>query len=374
MTHSLYIVDVFAEHPYTGNQLAVVGDADNLSDETMQRIAAEMNFSETTFVSHIPESNGGYRVRIFTPAREIPFAGHPILGTAWVIRHRVMPNAPTTLHLNITIGQVHVTFETSVDGGVTAWFLAPPVTPGRTCTRESISTSLGLLPEDIETKSPIQQFSAGVSAVIVPLRNLDALRRCRLDLDAYAKLKLAGFPPLVYLFCPETHSPENDLCARFFFEAHGLREDPATGNGAAFLGAYLLEHRCFGDSGFSLRIEQGYEVQRPSLILLRAQMGDGGRDVRVGGSVIPVAQGELLDPPVRRGSTVFSEHRERKNRTERIRAVCPADSIRATIRRMHPRSICDTPVALSVLCHRPDVRQKNTPPHSISDAYGCHRN
>ena len=89
MTHRFYIVDVFAERPYAGNQLAVVVGADDLSDETMQRLAAETNYSETTFVTSAPEQDGGYRVRIFTPAREIAFAGHPILGTAWVVRHHV---------------------------------------------------------------------------------------------------------------------------------------------------------------------------------------------------------------------------------------------------------------------------------------------
>lgn len=100
--------------------------------------------------------------------------------------------------------------------------------------------------------------------------------------------------PLVYLFCSETRHHENDLCARFFFEAHGVREDPATGNGAAFLGAYLLEHGFFPGSELSLRIEQGYEVRRPSLVLLRARMIGRTREVSVGGLVIPTVRGELL--------------------------------------------------------------------------------
>jgi len=114
-----------------------------------------------------------------------------------------------------------------------------------------------------------------------------------IDLEAFAPLATAGFPPLVYLFCSETHHPENDLCARFFFEAHGVREDPATGNGAAFLGAYLLEHRLCPGSDLSLRIEQGYEVRRPSLVLLRARHA-GSFEVQVGGGVIPTVQGQLL--------------------------------------------------------------------------------
>lgn len=293
MTHRFYIVDVFAERPYTGNQLAVVIGEETLSDEAMQQIAAEMNFSETTFVTPVLENDGGYRVRIFTPAREIAFAGHPILGTAWVIRHHVARDVSAALRLNLAVGQVPVTFEPSAGGGETVWFLAPPVSLGKTCAREPIAAALGVSPEDIEATPPVQQLSAGISAMIVPLRSLDALRRSKLDLDAYATLMAEGFPPLVYLFCRETHHPRNDLCARFFFEAHGVREDPATGNGAAFLGAYLLEYQFFHGPGFSVRIEQGYEIHRPSLVMLRARMVDGCREVSVGGHVIPTVRGEL---------------------------------------------------------------------------------
>jgi trans-2,3-dihydro-3-hydroxyanthranilate isomerase len=294
MPHRFYIVDVFAERPYAGNQLAVVLGAGDLTGDTMQKLAAETNFSETTFVTSAPEHDGGYRVRIFTPAREIAFAGHPILGTAWVIRHRVAPEVSDSIRLNLIVGQIPVTFESSAESGDMAWFLAPPVSLGPTCPRKRIAAALGVSPEDIVTQTPVQQLSAGTSAMIVPLRSLEALRRSRLDLETFAPLASQGFPPLVYLFCPETHQPQNDLCARFFFEAHGVREDPATGNGAAFLGAYLLEHEVFPGSDLSLRIEQGYEVGRPSLVRLRARMVGHAREVSVGGSVIPAIEGILL--------------------------------------------------------------------------------
>jgi trans-2,3-dihydro-3-hydroxyanthranilate isomerase len=294
MSHSFYIVDVFAEHPYSGNQLAVVLGAEHLSDETMQQIAAETNYSETTFASPVPEADGGYRVRIFTPAREIAFAGHPILGTAWIIRHYVLREASGPVRLNLKVGQVPVTFEGSAEREEVAWFVAPPVTLGKRCAIEPIAVALGISPEDVAAESPVQQITAGISAMIVPLRSLDALRRSKLDLDAYAPLAAQGFPPLVYLFCRQTHHPQNDLCVRFFFEAHGVREDPATGNGAAFLGAYLLEHGLLGGAELSLRIEQGYEVRRPSLVMLRARMREGSREISVGGRVVPTLRGELL--------------------------------------------------------------------------------
>lgn len=293
MPNRFYLVDVFAEQTYAGNQLAVVVGEDILSDETMQKIAAEMNYSETTFVTPAPDPDGGYRVRIFTPAREIAFAGHPILGSAWVLRHHVLPETSELVRLNLTLGQIPVTFELSAEAKEVAWFLAPPVTMGKVCAPERIAVALGVALEDIETRYPVQQFSAGTAAMIVPLRSLDALRRSKLNLGTYATLAAEGFPPLVYLFCPETHHAENDLCARFFFEAHGVREDPATGNGAAFLGAYLLQHRFFPGTGFMVRIEQGYEIRRPSLVMLRARMVHGSPEVSVGGCVIPTVRGEL---------------------------------------------------------------------------------
>ena len=294
MINHFYILDVFAERPYSGNPLAVVISSRDLSDETMQQFAAEMNFSETTFVRLVPESNGGYRVRIFTPAREIAFAGHPLLGTAQIIRQHVSHEICTKVLLNLVESQVSVTFENSIDNREVAWFLAPPISLGVTAECDSIAAALGLSPEDIETKLPIQVISAGTSALVVPLRSLDALRRSMFNLKAFENLADDGFPPLIYLFCQQTHEPQNDLCARFFFEAHGVREDPATGNGAAFLGAYLLEHNYFNKFNLSIRIEQGYEIHRPSLVLLRAQIKDGIREIYVGGSVITTVKGELL--------------------------------------------------------------------------------
>lgn len=293
MSPRFYIVDVFAERPLSGNPLAVVVSDEPLPDETMQRLAAETNYSETTFVTPHPEADGGYRTRLFTPAREIAFAGHPILGTAWVLRNHVSPGAGGPVKLNLMPGQIPVTFEETAEKKTALWFRAPPMRSGNTCAPERMAAAIGVSPRDIDTRFPIRQFSAGTSAMLVPLRSLDALRRGRLDLDAFADLAAEGFPPLVYLFCSETHDPRNDLCVRFFFEAHGVREDPATGNGAAFLGAYLLEHRYPGETGLSLRIEQGHALGRPSLVMLRARMADGLPEVHVGGYVVPVVRGEL---------------------------------------------------------------------------------
>jgi len=294
MSQRFYMVDVFAERRYVGNQLAVVVGDEPLSDETMQAIAAETNFSETTFVGCEAEADGGYRVRIYTPARELAFAGHPILGTAWVLRRYVAPRSEEPLRLNLAVGQVPVRFETPADGAEIAWFAAPAMTLGATVAADAIAAAFGLALDDIEAAAPVQVVSAGTAAIIAPLRTLDALKRAKPDLAAYPALAERGLPPLVYLFCRQTHGARNDLCARFFFEAHGVREDPATGNGAAFLGAYLLEHRLLAGADLDLRIEQGHEVRRPSLVMLRARTVDGSSEVQVGGRVVPTVEGRLL--------------------------------------------------------------------------------
>jgi trans-2,3-dihydro-3-hydroxyanthranilate isomerase len=287
------MVGVFAESAYSGNQLAVVVCDAPIGDETMQKIAAVMNFSETTFLAPDVEADGGYRVRIFTPVREIDFAGHPILGTAWVIRHHLITTGVSEVRLNLAGDSVGVRFESDSDGHETVWFRAPPMVLGAHPPAAKVAAALGLTMDDIDIATPVQMVSAGTAAVIVPLRSLDALRRSWLDLDRYRELMADGFPPLVYQFTRETFDPENDLCVRFFFEANGVREDPATGNGAAFLGAYLLEHRVPPDEQMALRIEQGHALCRPSLIQLRIQMNHGQQDVQVGGRVVPVVLGEL---------------------------------------------------------------------------------
>ncbi|MBI1421877.1 MAG: PhzF family phenazine biosynthesis isomerase [Gammaproteobacteria bacterium] len=293
MANRFYIVDVFTEQRYSGNPLAIVVGSDSLPTESMQRIAAEMNFSETTFVTPEPEDSG-YRVRIFTPSQEIAFAGHPILGTAWVIRQYLQKIPAMSVILKLTVGDISVRVEQTEEKNEVVWFRAPAIMLGACCDRSKMAAALGVAMEDIDAEYPVQQLSANTSAVVVPLRSLDALKRSKLNLERYTELASQGFPPLVYLFSRETHQPQNNLCARFFFEAHGVREDPATGNGAAFLGAYLLEHHFYTRPDFTLRIEQGYELRRPSLIMLHARQDEGTREISVGGHVVPVVQGELL--------------------------------------------------------------------------------
>ena len=287
--YPIYLVDVFAEQPFAGNPLAVVVCLNPMPDRTMQQIAAEMNFSETTFVATRAAADGGFPTRVFTPVREIAFTGHPLLGTAWVVRHNLRPGLDDRVCLNLGLGQVAVDFEIDSDGTGLCWFCAPAITAGASLEPRQLAPALGLDEQDISTQTPIQVFGAGTSAIIVPLVSRDALQRSHLDLDAFAALASAGYPPLVYLYCQQPRAPGNDIVARFFFEAGTVREDPATGNGAAFLGAYLRQYTGAGIQRQHLRIEQGHELQRPSLIHLQFDADA----IRVGGSVIATVSGEL---------------------------------------------------------------------------------
>ena len=295
MGYELRIVDVFAEQRYEGNPLAVVLDAAGLESDDMQAIARETNLSETTFVCG-REPNGSYRVRIFTPAQELPFAGHPTLGTASVLRSLAAENGEVSrIVLALGVGEVPVDFENEGDA-CTAWFAAPQMELEGSPDPHRLAEAVGLRLDDFVDEAPPRAVHAGPAFIFIALRSRAALERSRLDLQAFQSFADEGYAKSVYLFTRETDQEKNDLCARVFFDANGVREDPATGSATAFLGAYLLEYpQLLGEGPLDLRIEQGISMQRPSLLRLRARFGaSAGREIRVGGHVVPVIQGELL--------------------------------------------------------------------------------
>ncbi len=288
MNPTFSIVDVFAEEKYAGNQLAVVRGAAGLSDEVLQKIALEMNYSETTFILSEEERDGGYDVRIFTPDGEVPFAGHPTLGTAYVIRHEMLAEPVGRLVLNLKAGKIPVDY-----GEILRMRQLPP-TFGQKLDPARLARVLGLEVKDLDDRHPVQEVSTGLPAIIVPLKGLGALKRCRVDRESYFELIRHTEAKNVYAFCPEAHEEGNDLAARMFAEGHGVPEDAATGSAAGCLAGYLVEHRYFGDRPIDIRAEQGYEIQRPSLLYLQAERTDSGIDVSVGGKVQMVARGELI--------------------------------------------------------------------------------
>ncbi|MBN1536483.1 MAG: PhzF family phenazine biosynthesis protein [Anaerolineales bacterium] len=288
-----YIVDVFAEGRYTGNQLAVFRSGDAISDSEMQQITKEMNFSETTFVTSETLRHGGFDVRIFTPGEEVPFAGHPTLGTAHIIRTEIQPATKDKIILNLKVGQIPVTFDDTQPDETIYWMKQISPTFGELLTAETIAPVLNLNPSDIDTRFPIEEVSTGLSHILVPLRSLDALKRAKSVSERYFELIANRRAKAILIFCPQPHKPENDISVRMFAEYYGVAEDPATGSGNGCLAGYLARHRYFGKTCIDIRAEQGYEIGRPSLLLLRAEDRDDHIDVAVGGKAMTITRGTL---------------------------------------------------------------------------------
>lgn len=283
-----YIVDVFAERRYGGNQLAVFLLDEPLSATEMQAMAREIGFSESTFVTPASGEDGSFAVRIFTPAREIPFAGHPTLGTAYVIRAAGL-TAEDTVVLAMTAGKIPVRRDPAAEAIL--WMAHPQPEFGATLAKARLADLLGLSRDDIATEWPAEEVSTGLAHIIVPLVSLDALRRAKVDRAAYFDLIETTWAKNLLVFAPEPHEHGNDLSIRMFADYLGIAEDPATGSGNGCLLAYLARHRYLGSSSVSVRSEQGYEIGRPSLLHGKAEVHDQVYAIAVGGRVTPVAQG-----------------------------------------------------------------------------------
>lgn len=286
---AFHLVDVFAQEPYTGNQLAVVESGGDLDTDTMQAIAAEFGFSETTFV----ESTEGTRarVRIFTPTDEIPFAGHPTLGTAFVVREHLGAGRPERIVLELDVGDVPVNAR-QWDGAETLWMKQQAPTFGTQLEADRLADVLSLDTAVIDDW-PVQIVSTGLPTIVVPLRSRDALTRATVDRDAYDAATGDRAAKNVLAFCAEPRAVENDLAVRVFAPGLGVPEDPATGSSNGCLAAYLARQAYFGDNAVRVRVEQGHELGRPSLLGLEAVDHSDAVDVHVGGRVVPIGRGDL---------------------------------------------------------------------------------
>lgn len=288
-----YLLDVFAEEKYAGNQLAVVRNACALSSVLMQKIANEMHFSETTFILSDEERDGGYDVRIFTPANELPFAGHPTLGTAYVIKHHIVNRTVKKVLLNLEVGQIPVTFEKDDAGEEVLWMRQISPNFGETFDAAGISEALCLDVKDLDRRFPVREVSTGIPFIIVPLKSLDAVKRARVNWERHEKLMKPAEAGIL-IFSSETYGKENDLNVRVFVDLYGIPEDPATGSGNGCLAGYLSHYRYFGNDDVDVRVEQGCEIGRPSLLHLKARKSENKIQVHVGGKVVMVASGELV--------------------------------------------------------------------------------
>ena len=296
-------LDVFSAKPLEGNPLAVFTDGRGLSDAEMQALAREMNLSETTFIlsqSAAVEDRRGVRVRIFTPQEELPFAGHPTLGTAMVLRElgRVRPARGTgaaraeeevLLHLNV--GRIPVTFREE-DGRLFGEMRQRDPEFGSIHDRKTVARLAGLRATDIASDLPIQTVSTGVAFAIVPVKSCQALSELQLDwktVNSY--LQGSSDAQFFYFVTRETKDPAARLHARMIFY-NG--EDPATGSAAGCAAAWMVRHGV-AQPDERVLIEQGIEARRPSRIFVRAGMkGDRVTNVRVGGHAVEVLRGEVV--------------------------------------------------------------------------------
>lgn len=282
-------MDVFTNRPLEGNQLAVFTDARELSSEEMQSLAREMNFSETTFILPNPDAkpSDAVRVRIFTVSEELPFAGHPTLGTAAVLRG-ISGADRVTLDLNV--GKIPVTFETTPHGDFGEMRQRDPEF-GSIHPREEVARAIGLSADDLDPSLPIQTVSTGMGFAMVPIRKLETIRSIRFSWARAAEYLQRTDGKFFYLVCRETVDPKARLHARMIFY-NG--EDPATGSAAGCCSAWMVAHGV-AQSGERVLIEQGLEALRPSHIFVRAdKVSNGAVNVRVGGSCVEVARGQLF--------------------------------------------------------------------------------
>lgn len=280
-----YIVDVFAETKYTGNQLAVFLPEEELKQDEMQHIAQEMNFSETTFICSGKQDNGGYDVRIFTPDVEIPFAGHPTLGTAYIIHTILEKRSSDSILLNYCSTSIPVRV---IDDIYTMSQDAPKF--GMTYSNpDMVAEMVNISIQDINTEYPIQLVSTGLPSFIVPLNSPEALSRCSIQHPLFRKFLDTVYKCNLLLFAPisDTH-----INVRVFLDDTGFLEDAATGSANGNLATYVLHYNLFGTDAVHYEVFQGIEMGRPSLLHIEASRKGGEYNIRVGGKVHLIASGE----------------------------------------------------------------------------------
>ena len=292
---SMVQVDVFTDRALTGNALAVILDSRGLTTEQMQALAREMNLAETTFIlpgDPATEKTRGARVRIFTVQEELPFAGHPTLGTAFVLRGQ---SGTPEVRLDLNVGTVPVTF-TQPTSSPLAFGEMTQKNPefGTIHDPEAVAAVTGLTPRDFDSSAPIQTVSTGLPFTIAALRSLKTVQKLRLDVNRAGEYLSRSGGKFFYFVCRETVDPKARLHARMIFY-NG--EDPATGSAAGCCAAWMVAHG-IAASDEQVMIEQGLEVHRPSSIFVRATKQDNQRDnqvinVRVGGNCVEVLRGEI---------------------------------------------------------------------------------
>ena len=293
-TFDYVLLDVFTHRPLAGNQLAVFTDARDLSDAEMQAIAKETNLSETTFIlprEKDTEREQGTKVRIFTTAEELEFAGHPTLGTAFVLRQP----GQSKVDLDLRVGKIPVTFEDPTDAGKAPFAEMRQRDPefGQFHEVSDIAPLAGLTTADFDPDLPIQTVATGMPFMIAPLKSLDAMQRLDYQSKTAAKYLSGSDAKFIFFVTTESVARKARLHARMFFY-NG--EDPATGSASGCAAAWMAMHGV-AKSDERVLIEQGIEMNRPSEIFVRAEKQvDRVVNVRVGGHAVKVGQGKFILP------------------------------------------------------------------------------
>ena len=288
-------LDVFTDTRFTGNPLAVVLEPDGLNAAAMQQIAREFNLSETVFVFPPADRANRAKLRIFTPGRELPFAGHPTVGTA-VLLAGIDGSSERTFTLEERIGLVPCRFRSSGAGRGRASFDIPrlPAKEADSPDIAAMAAALGLKEADIGLEGfAAARWSAGNPFTFVPLRGLDAMARCGVDV-AFNGVFGEGGPAAAFLFCQTVRRPGNDFHARMFAPDMGVHEDPATGSAVAAFSGYLAARGGYADGEHLVRIEQGEEMGRPSLLELTLRIQGGAlAGASIAGEAVVVAEGTI---------------------------------------------------------------------------------
>ncbi|MFC1725580.1 PhzF family phenazine biosynthesis protein [candidate division KSB1 bacterium] len=287
-----YIVDVFGQSRFTGNQLAVFTNGEDFSDEEMQALTDEINFSETTFVLPKESKDNTFKVRIFVPGSEIPFAGHPTLGTAYVIQKYMLENKQEKLILDLKAGLIPVTIDYRDNEIDLLTMKQNQPEFGETFDTEKIKKVINT--DEIDSDFPIEAVSTGIKFILIPLNSLQAIQNVNIDVDKLKQLLEEDDYMGIFLFTRETYKSENDINCRMFCYFKGLIEDPVTGSANGCMLAYMLKNNYFNSSSINIKVEQGWEISRNGMLYLRGEKRENEYDLFVGGRVFPVSEGKLL--------------------------------------------------------------------------------
>jgi trans-2,3-dihydro-3-hydroxyanthranilate isomerase len=298
-----FTADVFTSRIFGGNPLAVLPQATGLTAEQMQSIAREFNFSETVFVLPARQASNARSLRIFTPGAEVPFAGHPTIGTAHVLAsvgELKVESDETRIVLEEGVGPVPVLIRSERGKPVFAQLTAPrlpevgPVPPPAAALAEVLGIEAG---EILDGRYAPEALSCGIPFVFIPVRNRQVLRRTAMRLDSWRKVLASFWAPQVFVFSFDPEGAGSHLRARMFAPQLGLVEDPATGAAAVALAGYMAAREPLAAGSLGWVIEQGFEMGRPSILAIEADK-EGGRvsAVRVGGASVLVSEGTMALP------------------------------------------------------------------------------